>query len=63
MKILWVELNRTWNYLRKTKYVDNVSWTRKNLNMPTTGEKNEDIVTWTKKNLNLPPENKICRCQ
>ena len=61
MKIMSIELERTWIYTWKTKYEDIVSWTRKNLNLPTTGEKNEDIVTWTKKNLNLPPENKICR--
>ena len=62
MKILWLELKRTWTYLRKTKYEDIVSWTRKNLNLHTTGEKKyEVIVTWSKKNLNLPKENKICR--
>ena len=33
MKILSVDLERTWTYLWKTKYVDNVSWTRKNLNL------------------------------
>ena len=51
MKILWVELNRTWNYLRKTKYVDNVSWTRKNLNLPTTGEKKWRYSDLNKKEL------------
>ena len=60
-----VELERTWTYIWKTKDEDIVSWTGKNLNLPTTGEKKyEDIVTWTKMNLNPPTKNKIWRyCQ
>ena len=48
-----VELERTWTYIWKTKYEDIVSWTRKNLNLPTK-TKYENIVSWTGKNLNLP---------
>ena len=65
MKILSLEVERTGTYLQKTKYEDIVSWTRKNLNLPTPGEKkNEDNVNWTRKNLNLHMKNKVWRyCQ
>ena len=63
MKILSVELERTWTYLRKQNMKILSVELERTWTYLQQERKNEDIVTWTKKNLNLPLENKICRCQ